>query len=98
MKGAAAAGFVKEEMAAWVKNISWDGLKVIDSQVNNETATVEFIAHYSAQGNKDIMYEISEFQLENGKWYYVDGVTPKISRNDTCPCRSQKKYKKCCGF
>lgn len=23
--------------------------------------------------------------------------TPKVGRNDTCPCGSQKKYKKCCG-
>lgn len=23
--------------------------------------------------------------------------TPKIGRNDPCPCGSQKKYKKCCG-
>jgi hypothetical protein len=24
-------------------------------------------------------------------------LTPKIGRNDPCPCRSGKKYKKCCG-
>ncbi|MBP1582331.1 MAG: SEC-C domain-containing protein [Victivallales bacterium] len=23
--------------------------------------------------------------------------TPKINRNDPCPCGSGKKYKKCCG-
>ena len=23
--------------------------------------------------------------------------TPKIGRNDPCPCGSKKKYKKCCG-
>ena len=23
--------------------------------------------------------------------------TPKVGRNDECPCGSQKKYKKCCG-
>jgi uncharacterized protein YecA (UPF0149 family) len=23
--------------------------------------------------------------------------TPKIGRNDPCPCGSQKKFKKCCG-
>lgn len=22
---------------------------------------------------------------------------PKVSRNDPCPCGSEKKYKKCCG-
>jgi len=24
-------------------------------------------------------------------------TTPKIGRNDWCPCGSGKKYKKCCG-
>jgi SEC-C motif-containing protein len=98
MKGPAAMGFEKEETAAWIKNIHWNGLKIIESKVDSDTATVEFIAHYSVQGNKDTMYEISEFQLKDGKWYYIDGITPKINRNDACPCRSQKKYKKCCGF
>jgi uncharacterized protein YecA (UPF0149 family) len=23
--------------------------------------------------------------------------SPKVGRNDPCPCGSQKKYKKCCG-
>jgi len=23
--------------------------------------------------------------------------TPKVGRNDECPCGSKKKYKKCCG-
>jgi uncharacterized protein YecA (UPF0149 family) len=24
--------------------------------------------------------------------------TPKVGRNDPCPCGSGKKYKKCCEF
>lgn len=24
-------------------------------------------------------------------------VSPKVGRNDPCPCGSQKKFKKCCG-
>ncbi len=24
-------------------------------------------------------------------------TTPKVGRNDPCPCGSGKKYKKCCG-
>ncbi len=23
--------------------------------------------------------------------------TPKVGRNESCPCGSDKKYKKCCG-
>ena len=51
-----------------------------------------------------IKHEISEFHLIDNKWYYVDGKKPaiqepttaKIGRNDSCPCGSGKKYKKCC--
>ena len=24
-------------------------------------------------------------------------TTPKVGRNDPCPCGSKKKFKKCCG-
>ncbi|MGD9763262.1 MAG: SEC-C metal-binding domain-containing protein [Candidatus Binatia bacterium] len=27
----------------------------------------------------------------------VRRAEPKIGRNDPCPCRSGKKFKKCCG-
>jgi uncharacterized protein YecA (UPF0149 family) len=27
----------------------------------------------------------------------VQRTTAKVGRNDTCPCGSGKKYKKCCG-
>lgn len=28
----------------------------------------------------------------------VKNITPKVGRNDQCPCGSGKKYKKCCGI
>lgn len=31
-----------------------------------------------------------------GRTYTVVRDTPKIGRNDQCPCGSGKKYKKCC--
>jgi preprotein translocase subunit SecA len=34
---------------------------------------------------------------EAGKTKTVTRATPKIGRNDPCPCGSGKKYKKCCG-
>jgi uncharacterized protein len=33
----------------------------------------------------------SAFERESGR------TTPKVGRNDPCPCGSGKKYKKCCG-
>lgn len=97
MKGAAATGFNKEETKQWCQHIQWHPLKVINTKVDGSKGTVEFIARYSVKNNIDTIYEISEFHREDGKWYYVDGITPKINRNDPCPCQSQKKYKKCCG-
>ena len=50
--------------------------------------------------------ERSRFVRRDGQWYYLDGEyetettrreTPKIGRNDPCPCGSGKKFKKCCG-
>lgn len=32
-----------------------------------------------------------------GKTYNQQQFRAKIGRNDPCPCRSGKKYKKCCG-
>ena len=56
----------------------------------------------------DILSEQAERILENNA-YFGDpfmGIqkempyqreTPKVGRNDPCPCGSGKKYKKCCG-
>ena len=27
----------------------------------------------------------------------VKRATPKVGRNDPCPCGSERKFKKCCG-
>lgn len=39
--------------------------------------------------------EESDYVAENDTTVRNDGV--KVGRNDTCPCGSGKKYKKCCG-
>ncbi|MBE6441673.1 MAG: hypothetical protein E7022_04995 [Desulfovibrio desulfuricans] len=67
---------------------------------------VEFFAYYELDGVRQLG-ERSFFQRRDDKLYYVDGValrpeayrreTPKVGRNDPCPCGSGKKYKKCCG-
>jgi preprotein translocase subunit SecA len=38
-----------------------------------------------------------EGQLPQGKVETYKRETPKVGRNDPCPCGSGKKYKKCCG-
>jgi SEC-C motif-containing protein len=97
MKGPALHDFDKEHAEQWSNQIKWQSLKIIRAMQEDIRGGVEFIARYSHNGNNDVIYEISEFMLEDGVWYYIDGATPKIGRNDTCPCGSQKKHKKCCG-
>jgi uncharacterized protein len=32
-----------------------------------------------------------------GAYRYFRRTAPKVGRNDSCPCGSGKKYKRCCG-
>jgi preprotein translocase subunit SecA len=43
---------------------------------------------------EDLQYAGGE---EQPKKQPIRRKTPKIGRNDPCPCGSGKKYKKCCG-
>ena len=98
-----------EEMKNWAERSIWTGIDVLsESPVteDSETGTVEFVAHYTDQGNPVEHHELSEFRKKNGVWYFYDGqlvkqqpyrAKPKVERNAPCPCGSGKKYKKCCG-
>jgi SEC-C motif-containing protein len=61
--------------------------------------TVEFKAYYKENNTLHVLHEKSFFIQENGQWKYKDGTlyNTKIERNESCPCGSGKKYKKCCG-
>ena len=73
----------------------------------SEAVEVSFEARYSVNGMPQSLREDAFFRREDDRWYYVDGnvhgqdpyrrETPKIGRNEPCPCGSGKKYKKCCG-
>lgn len=45
--------------------------------------------------------ERSRFIWEEGECFYLDGCPTltrfRPARNETCPCGTKKKYKKCCG-
>jgi SEC-C motif-containing protein len=108
MTGVALKNFNADNAKAWAKKIKWLGLKVVHSSpIENNHGTVEFIVDYILDGRRQTLHEISEFQHENDRWYYVDGApgdnvnaleqSEKIGRNDPCPCGSGDKYKKCCG-
>ena len=94
----------------WAENSEWLGLEVRSTEKGGENdveGTVEFVASYQEDGLLKHHHEYSLFRKEKGRWYYVDGKlpapqtitreTPKVGRNDPCPCGSGRKYKKCCG-
>lgn len=100
MKGPALENFHFQEAETWAKKVQWLGLEVLSAKMQKNKGFVEFIAHFQEQNNKQCIREVSEFHFIEDKWYYIDGVIPKLpkdpGRNDSCPCGSNKKYKKCC--
>lgn len=94
----------------WADESDWLSLQVVskvDGGEQDNEGQVEFIATYREKGIIQPHHEKGIFRRHKGEWYYVDGKlvpqatqrleTPKVGRNDPCPCGSGKKYKKCCG-
>ncbi|MAX67861.1 MAG: hypothetical protein CME66_13065 [Halobacteriovoraceae bacterium] len=100
-----------EEARNWAVDSQWKGLEIVNSQkgqADHQSGIVEFKALYADKEGKDYLHhEISTFKKIDDQWYYEDGqivgtgpikrATPKVGRNEPCPCHSGKKYKKCCG-
>ncbi len=95
--------FDKEEVRRWSTESKWLGLQIVAA----EKEMVEFVAQYEFNNVKHDHHERSEFRKLNDVWYFYDGQivqgtyvrqTPKVGRNDNCPCGSGKKFKKCCGL
>jgi len=93
----------------WSGAADWDGLTVHETSggEGDEDGMVEFSARYELQGRLVSHRERAVFKKRKGRWYYHDGEmvkakpvvreSPKVGRNDPCPCGSGKKFKKCCG-
>ena len=84
--------------------LRWIGLEIIASDLQVDHAIVEFEARLLAEGRVSAMRERSNFVLEKGRWFYTNGeqlppsVKPwKPARNESCPCGSGTKFKRCCG-
>lgn len=82
--------FIKE----YSKTILWLSLDILHVKED----IVEFKAYYKDAEGMKVQHERSNFVYENGKWFYDNGklFNSKIDRNQPCPCKSGKKYKKCC--
>jgi SEC-C motif-containing protein len=95
----------------WADQSEWLSLLVLKTEAGGETdqeGVVEFVARFrDGKGREHSHHERSTFARHEGRWFYRDGElqralpikreTPKVGRNDLCPCGSGKKYKKCCG-
>ncbi len=95
----------------WAESSEWQELEILSTHLggeDDEQGTVEFIARFNdAKGNPINHHEVSLFRKKDGDWYFVDAEapkvqqvrrdSPKVGRNDPCPCGSNKKHKKCCG-
>lgn len=65
-----------------------------------QMAWVHFKVRFIMQDKLHLLEENSRFIYSDGRWTYLDGTLydhppVKLSRNDSCPCRSGKKYKQC---
>ncbi|MGH8021636.1 MAG: YchJ family protein [Opitutaceae bacterium] len=104
------ADFSADEAAKWAESSEWLGFTILNKvkgEAGDDEGLVEFSARFRAGGKEHEHVEASRFVRVEGKWHYagmlatkgetVRRETPKIGRNDPCPCGSGKKYKRCCG-
>ncbi|PKL07936.1 MAG: hypothetical protein CVV51_11535 [Spirochaetae bacterium HGW-Spirochaetae-7] len=102
-------GIDPEGTKQWSEKADWKGLQIIRTEKGGAADTegvVEFIASYVMDGLKDEHHETAKFIKKDGSWLYESGdvktatvvrASPKVGRNERCPCGSGKKYKQCCG-
>lgn len=90
---------LKTDLENSSQGTEWLGLHVYEESLGTQEneSYVGFVAKFRENGKASAMIERSRFLKENDQWYYVDGIRPDFGRNDTCPCGSGKKFKKCCG-
>jgi SEC-C motif-containing protein len=106
----ARVGLTKQSIAQWANSVTFVRLQILDTQSDNDEGFVEFSAHYFSQNTEKNLkdnvlhklHEKSRFIREDNQWCYIDGTitdehSQTIGRNDSCPCLSGKKFKKCHG-
>ena len=89
--------------------LTWPGKKIVADRYPLVTATYFTIDGEYVNGEEFAAFDAQVFQHE---YDHLDGIvekmvnndfrtyrreSPKVGRNDPCPCGSGKKYKKCCG-
>lgn len=100
MYGRAAQDFDARQAKDWAQAVDWHGLTVMKTYshpTDNARGFVEYFASFSQADKKLYIHEISEFEFIDGRWYYTDGRSGAIGRNEPCPCQSGRKFKHCCA-
>lgn len=101
---AKAAHFVRLEVINASDELALpENLRYIAEGTNHDQvrfATVHFKVQFIMHDKLHLLDEVSRFIRTKGRWSYLDGTlvdtSPlKLSRNESCPCRSGKKYKHC---
>jgi len=86
-----------------IKWLELSVIKAMDGGEDDLEGMVIFRARFEHNGQSGELVEKSRFVREDGTWFYLDGEQPsddpgvKVGRNESCPCGSGKKYKRCCG-
>ncbi len=79
---------------------AWTSLQVFSSNQKADRGQVHFRAIYRGHADWQFLEEISDFCLENDRWFYLSGIPSsgslKPGRNEPCPCGSKRKFKACC--
>ncbi len=61
---------LEQDASEWIK---LEVLGVHAGKPKDNTATVEFIAHFKVQNQRQQLHEVSRFIKEEGRWFYLDG-------------------------
>ena len=101
--------FVKEDWDYLAKTSAYQSVEELQSSppmqwlkldvLNADEKTVEFKAYYRESESIKVLHEKSNFIKINGELKYKDGTlfNSKVERNESCPCGSGKKFKRCCA-
>ena len=77
----------------------WKKLKVISASDNKVQFVAYFVTIINAKEHLFSLYEESLF-IKEDHWFYLEGndhKTTELTKNMPCPCRSGKKFKRCCA-
>ncbi len=76
----------REPIENWAKSCEWQKLEIVsksEGEAQDKFGTVEFKAYFLDENRQpQIHHELSNFQKELGKWFFVDG---KILKAETRP-------------